>query len=362
MRTFRRVALALVLLLGIGLIVFPLADGMPKKTQGVDNVQDTFRDAMSKEGLKISREDLVTMQLMLKQLQGETLPALGARIGMNPDQTKAFLGARFDKVGTGLEQVDEIMPRFDHLVLVMEQQGANFREADEIPTSHLPNTAVTYLFLVPGVILTVVGAAGLFFSFRRPGRSVVPTIALGVAVAMGALIVVGTLVTDQIGKTQSAEKMFDAFRPTFTDQGYERARTDLDVLEGMATQMQTEVIPFLAQTAGQSPEQYTAGLASQYQDLGKGLVQLPRILGRFDGMVEDIGANIESFKDADSIPNADTPVSQVPWYLMIPGIGLIVIAGAALLPLGRRDGGAPSAPPSAGTPAGASPVGSSPRA
>lgn len=338
MRTFRRVALALVFLLGVGLIVFPLADGMPKKTQGVDNVQDTFREAMSEEGLKTSREDLVTMQLMLKQLNTETLPALGARIGMNPEQTQKFLSARYDKVGAGLTQLPEIMPRFDHLVDVMEQQGPNFRKADEIPTSHVPNTAVTYLFLVPGIILTVAGGAGLYFSFTRR-RSVIPTVALVTAVAMGGLIVVGTLVTDQIGKTQAAEKMFDAFRPTFTEQGYTKARTDLDVLEGMAQQMQVQTLPDLAKMAGQTTEQYTAGLASQYKDLGKGLTELPRILGRFDAMVEDIGHNVQSFKDADSIPSADTPVSQVPWYLMIPAIALVLIPGAALLPLGKKEDG-----------------------
>ncbi|MCF2527988.1 hypothetical protein [Yinghuangia soli] len=347
MRTFHRVALALVLLLGVGLIVFPLADGLPKKTQGVDNVQDSFRDAMSKEGLKTSREDLVTMQLMLKQLKAETLPQLGSRIGMNPEQTYAFLSARYDKVGAGLNQVDTIMPRFDHLVAVMEEQGPNFRKADEIPDAHLPNTAVTYLFLVPGVLLTVVGAAGLFFSFRG-GRTAVPTVALSVALAVGVLMVGGTLATDEIGKTQAAEKMFDAFRPTFSEQGYKQARTDMDILEGMATQMQQQVVPDLAKIAGKSPEEYSAGLSSDFKDVGKGLVELPRILTRFDGMVEDIGKNIGSFKDADSIPTASKPVSQVPYYLLIPGIVLILVPGAALL-FGRRSGneGTASAPVSA---------------
>jgi hypothetical protein len=324
------------MLLGIGLIIFPLAFDLPKKTQGVDNVQNSFRDVMSEQGVKTSREDLTTMQLMLHQLNTETLPALGARLGLNPQTTVAFLSAKYPDVGAGLKQVDQIMPRFDHLVGVMEQQGPNFRKADEIPTASIPNTAVTYTFLVPGVILTVVGAGGLFFSYRGR-RSVIPTIALATAVGMGVLMVVGTLVTSQIDKTQAAEKMFDAFRPTFTTQGYQQARSDLDTLEKLAAQMQTQVIPDMAKLAQppQTPEQYTAGLASQYKDLGKGLAELPRILNRFDGMVNDIGTNIDSFHNADSIPTASTPVSQVPYYLLIPGIGLIVVCGAALLPLNK---------------------------
>ncbi|NUU20230.1 MAG: hypothetical protein HOV68_01755 [Streptomycetaceae bacterium] len=350
MRTFRRVVLALVFLLGVGLIVFPLADDMPKKTQGVDNVQDTFRDAMSKEGLKTSRDDLTTMELMLKQLRTQTIPALAQRSGRTPEQLQAQLAALFPNVGKGLAQVDTIMPRFEHTVTVMEQQGENFREADEIPTADVPNTAVTYLFLVPGVILAVVGAGGLFFSFRRK-NSVVPTIALGTSVAMGVLIVVGSLVTDQFGKTESAEKMFDAFRPTFTQASYQEKRADMNTLEAFANEMQTRAIPVLAAQAGQSPEQYTAGLASQFQDVGRGLAQTPRILNRFDGLIEDIGHNIDSFKDADSVPNADTPVTQVPWYLMIPGIGLIVLGGVALLPIGRRDDdGAPATSSPSSTP------------
>ncbi|MDI2125920.1 hypothetical protein [Yinghuangia seranimata] len=330
-------ALALVLLLGIGLIVFPLADGLPKKTQGVDNVQDTFRDAMSKEGLKTSRDDLVTMQLMLKQLKTETLPQLAARNGQTPEQLQVLLGSVFPAVGKGLKDVDTIMPRFEHLVTVMEQQGPNFRTADEIPTADVPNTGVTYLFLVPGIILTVVGAAGLFFSFR-PGRSVVPTIALATSVALGVVMVAGTLATDQLGKTKAAAEMFDAFRPTFTQEGYTQSRDDMNTLKAFADEMQTKAIPFLAAAAKQTPEQYTAGLSSQYQEVGKGLAQTPRILHRFDSMVNDIGTNVDSFHQADSIPSYDaknSKVEQVPWYILIPGIALILVPGIALLPLGR---------------------------
>ncbi|WP_436789528.1 hypothetical protein [Yinghuangia sp. YIM S10712] len=336
-------ALALVLLLGVGLIVFPLADGLPEKTQGVDNVQDTFRDAMSEEGIKTSRDDLVTMELMLQQLQAETLPDLAAARGVSPDQLKLLLGARFPSVGKGLSEVGTIMPRFEETVGVMEQQGSNFREADEIPTAHVPNTAVTYLFLVPGILLVVVGGVGLFFSIRGR-RSAIPTIALATAAAIGAVLVVGTFATDQIGKTKAAEKMFDAFRPTFTEERYQQMRADMNTLEAFATQMQGETIPFLATAAGVSTEQYTAKLSADYPAVGKGLPQTQRILARFDGLIEDIGSNVESFKHADSIPSADTPVSQVPWYLLIPGIGLIVVAGAALLAPGRREGDAPTEP------------------
>ncbi|UGQ10321.1 hypothetical protein LO772_26135 [Yinghuangia sp. ASG 101] len=343
-------ALALVLLLGVGLIVFPLADGMPEKTQGVDNVQDTFRQTMSKQGVQTSRDDLVTMEAMLAQLQSETLPQLAQSRGMQTDQLKGLLGLRFPAVGKGLNEVGVIMPRFEETVSVMEQQGSNFREADEIPTADVPNTAVTYLFLVPGVILAVAGGTGLFFSFRG-GRSMIPTVALAVAVAMGAVLVIGTLVTDQIGKTKSAEKMFDAFRPTFTDARYQQMRSDMDTLKAFAAEMQNDTIPFLAAQAQQDVPTYKASLATRYPQVGTGLQETPRILGRFDGMIEDIGSNIESFKHADSIPSADTPVSQVPWYLLIPGIGLIAVAGAALLPLGRRDGGAPIGPEApSGTP------------
>lgn len=350
MLTFRRVALALVLLLGVGLIVFPLADGLPEKTQGVDDVQDTFRDTMSKQGIQTSRDDLVTVEAMLAQLQTQTLPDIAQSRGVPTEALKGLLALRFPAVGKGLNEVGVIMPRFEETVSVMEQQGPNFREADQIPTADVPNTAVTYLFLVPGIILTVAGAAGLFFSFRG-GRSVIPTVALATAVAMGAVLVIGTLVTDQIGKTKAAEKMFDGFRPTFTDASYQQKRADLNTLEAFAAEMQNDTIPFLASQAQQDVPTYTASLAARYPQVGKGLQETPRILGRFDGMVEDIGSNIESFKHADSIPTADTPVSQVPWYLLIPGIGLIAVAGTALLPLGRRDGNAPVGPEApSGTP------------
>lgn len=345
MRAYQRVALVLVLLLGVGLIVFPLAYGLPKKTQGVDDVTNAFRADMTQSSIDRSNADLRTVNEMLAQLREETIPQQAAAAGQTPQQYQATLGTLFPAVGKGLAESPEIMNRFNHLVGTMDEQAPNFRKADAIPTADLPNTTVTYLYLVPGVLLVIVAGLGLVASFAG-GRAVLVTISLTVAAALGLLMIAGALATSVIDKTKAAEKMFDAFRPAFSEQGYQQSRSDLDTLKALAGDMRNKVIPLQAARSGVTPEQYSAQLAQHYPAVGKGLAQTDAIITRFDAMVEKIGQNVGSFHEADSIPTEDTAVSVMPWLLIGPGIAIAAVAGSAAV-LGRREGDGGAATPAA---------------
>ncbi|WP_406288170.1 hypothetical protein [Embleya sp. NBC_00896] len=330
MRAYRHVALVLIALLGAALIIFPLAAGLPKKTQAVDDLTNDFRPAFTKTALAESKTDLVTMNEMLAQLQKETLPGLAQQANLTTPQLISLMGATAPEVGKGLAQVNEIMPRFNKLAGTMDAQAENFRQADEIPTADDPNTVVTYLYLVPGIILLVVGVGGLLFSFVGT-KAVLSTVCLTLAAVVGLGMVVGVFATGVIGKTKASEKMFTAFQPTFTDAGYKQARTDLDTLGAMATGMKTKSIPSMAALLRKPAPQFTAELATQYPKVGKGLLETDRILAKFSALVDNIGANIDTFKDADSIPDEKTEVSVMPWLLFGPGLAVFLLSGVALV-------------------------------
>jgi len=337
-RAYRHVALVLIALLGAALIIFSLAAGLPKKTQAVDDLTNDFRPAFTKSAIAESETDLVTMNAMLTQLRKETLPGLAAQAKISESQLTNLMGITAPEVGKGLAELDTIMPRFNELAGTMDAQASNFRQADDIPTADLPNTAVTYLYLVPGIILLVVGAGGLVLSLIG-GRVVLTTVALALAAVVGLAMVVGTFATGVIGKTQAAEKMFTAFRPTFTEAKYQQARADLDTLAAMATGMKTKSIPAMAALLNKPPAQFSLELGTQYPAVGKGLVETDRILTKFSALVDNIGANIDTFKEADSIPSRDTEVSVMPWLLLGPGLAVLLLSGAALVTqyTGRKD-------------------------
>ncbi|MGW9209480.1 hypothetical protein ACWGR4_21130 [Embleya sp. NPDC055664] len=348
MRAYRHVALVLIALLGAALIIFPLAAGLPKKTQAVDDLTNAFRPAFTPQAIEQSRTDLATMNQMLEQLQAETLPGLAQQAGIPTPSLINLMGTTAPEVGKGLKEIPTIMPRFNKLAGTMDAQAGNFRQADDIPTADAPNTAVTYLYLIPGIVLLVVGAGGLLFSFVG-SRAVVSTVCLVIAAVVGLGMVVGTLATGVIGKTKASEKMFTAFRPTFTDAGYKQAHDDLDTLGKMAVGMKTKSIPSMAALLRKPVPQFTAELATQYPKVGKGLAETDRILAKFNALVENIGANIDTFDKADSIPNKDTEVSVMPWLLLGPGAAVFLLAGVALvIQFTGRDTG--STDPNAGAP------------
>jgi hypothetical protein len=346
-RAYRHVALVLIALLGAALIIFPLAAGLPKKTQAVDDLTNDFRPAFTSTAIAESKTDLVTMNEMLDQLQTQTLPGLAKQAGMTTEGLVTAMGLTAPEVGKGLKEVPTIMPRFNKLAGTMDAQAGNFRQADAIPTSDLPNTAVTYLYLIPGIILLVVGAGGLLLSFTGT-KAVLSAVCLGLAAVVGLGMVIGVFATGVIGKTEDAEKMFTAFRPTFTDAGYQQAHTDLATLGDMATGMKTKSLPTMAKILKKSDAEFTAELATAYPKVGKGLLETDRILAKFDALVENIGANIKTFKDADSIPDKDTEVSVMPWLLLGPGLAVLLVSGVALVTQAAtrgRDGSADAGTP-----------------
>ncbi|WP_201453673.1 hypothetical protein [Rhodococcus sp. WAY2] len=74
---------------------------------------------------------------MADQLSTETLPALPGALAITPEQFQSYMWEKFTQVTTGVGQLDTILPMFQVLVAGVETQAANFRSADQIPTSFL---------------------------------------------------------------------------------------------------------------------------------------------------------------------------------------------------------------------------------
>jgi len=165
---FRNVALGVAAVVGAVLIVAPLALSVPKKTQAVDGVTNAFRPVFSAEGARTTRAYMDTVQSMADELTGKALPALAAQLKVTPDQLGQSLAANFPAVATGVSQLGTVLPRFQALVSGVEQNTANFRLADSIPTASTPTTLLHWLFVIPAFVLVISGGAGLLAG-RRVG-------------------------------------------------------------------------------------------------------------------------------------------------------------------------------------------------
>ncbi|ANS32520.1 hypothetical protein R1CP_39685 (plasmid) [Rhodococcus opacus] len=325
-RTF---ALSSVAVIGAVLLLFPVVTGMFSKAQSVDTLTGDLRASFEPDALVQTRTDMNTVQAMADQLQAETLPALPNALGVPPEQFQNFMGENFPDVASGIGQLDTILPGFQGLVTGLETQAPNFRSADQIPTSFLLSTTVPYLFLVPGAVLFVLAAGALIVGLNRT-RSGISRVALLVSVITGVVFVIAPLILSVPAKTQAVDDLTAAFGPIFTDEGVAAVRSDMDVIQKMSDQLQAETAPALAEAMEMDPVQFQSFMGENYPAVAAGMGQLNDILPRFQALVTGMEQNVDNFQQAASIPTATQPTTTLTWWLIVPGVALIVLGGIGI--------------------------------
>src|ERR1019366_3066623 len=210
-RLAQRIALAATVLAGAFRVFLPLTTNLPAKSSATGDMMAAFRPAMTTSALAQSATDQRTMAAMGQQMNTAMMPALAAQLHMTPAQLTAYLAANDPAVAKGLAQFGSILPFFGNLESTMQAQQSNFQQADQIPTGFLAPTSMTWLFVLPGAALLLLGLFGLV----RP-RVARPMVAA--AGAVGLIVVTGLLTVSMSGKASSADQLTTAFKPVFATQ------------------------------------------------------------------------------------------------------------------------------------------------
>ena len=212
----RRIVGVVVIVLGLVLLVSPFALDYPTKTQGVDDLTDSFRSTFSDEGLAQARTDMDVVNAFVGQFEGQAAPAIaqaltdaGALGG--PEEFGPFVAQNFPAVATGLDQFDDpILPYFNAIVDGLEANQHDFEQADAIPTSWLPATSVTWIIVLLGAVAVALGTWCLLTGVRTA------MLAVGL---LGVAIVVVALVLRVPAKSSSVDNLTDDFRSAFSSDG-----------------------------------------------------------------------------------------------------------------------------------------------
>ena len=333
----RKISLTLVIVVGAFWVAGALAADYPKKTQAVDNLTNSFRPDFTDSALAQSAADLRTSKTFADDFRTKAAPALAQQLNVTPDQFVAFIAQQYPAVGKGLTQLPHILDYFTSVQTTMAAQQHNFHQADAIPTKSLPNTTVTWLFVLPGIVAMVLGATGFFF-----WRPVIPAL----SALLGLGVILTTLVISTPAKTRAADRLNDAFRPIFTTQSATQARGYITTLQAMDTQLTQQALPDLAGQLHVTPQQLTTTLATNFPTVATGLQQLPAILGRIDALVTAVNGNIHNFQLGDALPTKDLATTNVEWQFAIPA-AVLILAGAAgnMFGLRRRADDVPTSVP-----------------
>jgi hypothetical protein len=320
----RRIALLLALVAGLFWAISPFALNYPGKTSAVEQLTTSFRPVFSDAGVTQANADRATIDSFSADFQNKALPALATQLNLTPTQLVATLGTQYPAVQKGLAQLPATVTYVDHLLDEIQVQQHNFQQADAIPTSNLPNTAVTWIFVIPGILVSILALAGLF----RPKAAV---LGLAGVLVIGIVMIVGSFVIAVPSKTQAADNLDNAFRPLFTTAGVAQAQGYLHTTEAMQTQLATQALPGIAVLLKQTPAEFAGQVSTQFPTVAAGLIALPGVLSRLDHLIGLIDTNVHNFQLSDSIPTTTTPTTLIQAQIVVPATVLIL---AGLLGIG----------------------------
>lgn len=214
----RRKLLWPVLVIGVLLIAAPFAMGLPGKAAGGEKMIEAFDPIMDQANVQktadyynnvfvplgavvpaMSQANIDKFNAYLAGMQGlgadaqKLVPQLAAAMGMSQEQAQAYIGSQFPAMAQMLQglpqmqrdfagllqlmganvnifqQVPAGLAHYKPLVDTMQQQRTNYDKVASLPDFRL----FTWFFVVPGALLVLIAAYGLFTG-REPKHIPVP--------------------------------------------------------------------------------------------------------------------------------------------------------------------------------------------
>ncbi len=314
MRKF--IAASGVLVAGIAIVVVGLVNGLFTVAPAFENLTDGFRDTvMSDQAIAATRSDISALSAVNIEMSEKVVPTLSAQLGMDQAAFSSFLATNYPAVAAGTAALPGIVGEFDGVAGLIESQQANFQSADSLPTSGIPATALPWMILGIGLVGIAVGV-WMFFGRRPPAWT---------AVVVGVVVVATTLSLSFIGKSAAADAMNDAFRPVYTAQLVEQSTGALQTVAAMGTEMQTGLIPGLAEALGMTVPEVQTFVGSEFPATEAALQSLPAAMGRFQTTVGAFGAQLDNY---DTIK--DTALTPLAWTILLGGVMMALFGALGL--------------------------------
>ena len=153
--------------------------------------------------------------------------------------------------------------------------------------------------------------------------------AAALVVLLGAAMLVMTFANNLFKVGPAFESLMDDFRPHLEQSAIDTARADVSGLSAAGTELQTTMLPALAQQTGMTPAQLQAYIGAEFPDVAAGMQALPQITTTFNGLITSLDEQRPLFRSADAIPTESLPATTVPWSIAVAG-GLVVLVGIAI--------------------------------
>ena len=314
--TGRKVAAAVVALVGIVFIILILVNNLFAVGPAFEEMIDDFRPLLQEESLAQAQADVDGLAAAGEEFQTEIAPTMAQQLGMSPEEFGAMVQAQYPAVAQGMEALPEITETFSGLIQTLDSQRELFESADAIPTDDLPATTVPWIILIAGLAAIIVGVLMLL-----PGR----TWSI-VAVVLGAGLVIVTFALNLPQKAADADQLNENLTPIYTQELIDGASASLAVVSAMGQQMQSEMLPDLAAQMGMSQDELNAFMGENFPATAAVMQTMSDSLQRFEAFVGVFAVNLDNYETIQPVS-----FSPIIWAMIIGGVIIILMGGLAII-------------------------------
>lgn len=312
----RKFVAAVAVVCGLGLLVVPFALSLFDRSPAGERITNRFRETMSTQGLRNLSTNFGTMGALVDQFVHQASPQIARELHMSTGEYNAYVDRQFPAVAAGVKGIPPLVAFVTPVAAQLEALHPQFASVDSLPLLGLPLTTVPWILLALGGLLIGLGAT----IWRTRGRA-----PLMLAAVLGLAMLVVPLALSYPRKASDATKVAAVGRVALSRQAATGAQTANRLIDNMVTQVNTELVPALAQRLHLTQAGLETSIATNYPAVAKGLAAWPSIK---PGAVELVRRQVASVPDAAKLNGLD--FTPLPWYMIGPGIALLLTGGIAL--------------------------------
>jgi hypothetical protein len=276
-----------------------------------------FATTMSPAGLHALQTNFGMIDAFGTQFVTQTLPGLQHELKLTEPQLDTLLRTQFPAVWRGVQEIPGALRLVRPVVPRIVAMAPDYRNVTRIPGIGLPLRSVTWLVLLLGGGLVIVGIGGLLL----PGRLSIA--AIGV---VGALLVAVPLALSLPSKFDSGTRVVAVGDIALSQHAATVALTTTHVVDDLVAEVGHKLIPALAQQTHQSPAAFTRQLATAYPAVARGLAEWSTIRGAGYALAAAQQVSVKPFGDI-----SDLPLGALPWLVIAPGALLALLSLGALV-------------------------------
>lgn len=142
---------------------------------------------------------------------------------------------------------------------------------------------------------------------------------------VGIALIVTPFAYKMFDRAPAGADMMADFEPVLTRPNVTTFQGHMETFAAIQADMQ-QMIPAFAQAMGMTEEQLNQMIQQQFPGLAEGMQQMDKMGEDFNMVITVMDNNVENFQKANELP-----MRNMPWFFIIAGAIIVVLAGAQLL-------------------------------